>query len=246
MKPSISLQLWSVKEDCERDFLHTLTQVKAYGYDAVEFAGYHGVPAETLRAHLDSIGLGITGSHISFEQLTDRFEETLAFEKTLGNRRIIVPYQTCATMAEWHKYFRQLSRLSGRLAQEGCQLGYHNHAHELTETGQDVLDAMTKEVAGLTLEVDTYWLAYAGVPVVPWLTAHRSVIRELHLKDMLAENRESTELGKGCLPLEDYVAFARENDIRHLVVEQEAFQQLTPMESARMNAKVLKQLVGND
>lgn len=35
----VALQLYSVRDDLEKDFIGTLKQVKALGYDGVEFAG---------------------------------------------------------------------------------------------------------------------------------------------------------------------------------------------------------------
>ena len=42
----IGLQLYSVRDDLEKDFEGTLRKVKALGYDTVEFAGLFGHSAE--------------------------------------------------------------------------------------------------------------------------------------------------------------------------------------------------------
>ena len=38
----VGLQLYSVRDDMEKDFYGTLKKVKEIGYDYVEFAGYFG------------------------------------------------------------------------------------------------------------------------------------------------------------------------------------------------------------
>lgn len=55
----IAVQLYSLRDIIKgsgENLLAILPRVKALGYDGVEFAGYFGVDAETLRAALDSAG----------------------------------------------------------------------------------------------------------------------------------------------------------------------------------------------
>jgi hypothetical protein len=63
------------------------------------------------------------------------------------------------------------------------------------------------------------------------------------MKDKQAVLEESTELGAGVLPLKEYVAYAKELALPWLVVEQEAFQNYSPLEAAQLNVKTLKQLI---
>ena len=49
----VGLQLYSVREDMEKDMEATLKKVKEIGYDYVEFAGYFGHTAEQVREWLD-------------------------------------------------------------------------------------------------------------------------------------------------------------------------------------------------
>ena len=45
-KGKIALQLYSVRDDCAKDFFNTIRQVAAIGYERVEFAGYFGKTAK--------------------------------------------------------------------------------------------------------------------------------------------------------------------------------------------------------
>lgn len=56
----IAVQLYSLRDIIKgsgENLLAILPRVKALGYDGVEFAGYFGVDAATLRAALDSAGV---------------------------------------------------------------------------------------------------------------------------------------------------------------------------------------------
>lgn len=244
MTPKIALQLWSIKEDCEKDFRSALQEVKKAGYAGVEFAGYHGLLASELRELLTTLDLEIAGSHIPYEQLTKNYEATLSFEKTIGNTRIVIPYMTFPDFSGWKKFAQELKVLVAKLQEEGMTLYYHNHAHEFTEVeGVDLLAYLAQEVPGLKLEADVYWVSEAGKDVEAWLEDQKEAIGLLHIKEMQADPKESTEIGKGILPIASYVKKAKTLEIPWLIVEQEAFQALTPLEAIREDYIALAKIV---
>ena len=83
----IAVQLYSVR-DCINsadDFMKALEEVKAMGYEGVEFAGYHGVDAATIRAKLDELGLVPVGTHMGInDYLPENIEKTVEYNKVLG------------------------------------------------------------------------------------------------------------------------------------------------------------------
>ena len=86
-----AVQLYSVRDHMERgeDFLEVIKKVKEIGFDGVEFAGYFGHSAEELKAHCDSLGLEVVGTHIGIENyLPENLDETLRFHKALGCKYI--------------------------------------------------------------------------------------------------------------------------------------------------------------
>lgn len=245
MKPLISLQLWSVQDACQENFEEVLTKVKEYGYDGVEFAGYYGCSAEEIKKTLAELSLKGSGAHISFESLRDDFEKTINFEKEIGNQAVIVPYMGADSLEVWTEKILELKEIAKKVNSEGLVLGYHNHAHEIMDIPDvNILEKMVEMIPDIQLEVDTYWLFYAGVDVLAWLKKYQKNIKWLHLKDILVtgEEKESTEIGQGILPIESYLDWAKNADLEWVVIEQEAFQKLTPMESAAVNVKTLKEL----
>src|SRR5437867_2457201 len=91
-KIPIGLQLYSVRKDCEKDLVGTVTAVAKMGYKGVEFAGYYGRDAKTLRKLLDDVGLKCCGTHLQLETvLGDNLPKTIEFNQTLGNQFLIVP-----------------------------------------------------------------------------------------------------------------------------------------------------------
>src|SRR6266850_7452064 len=91
-KIPFALQLYSVRNECAKDLVGTVTAVAKIGYQAVEFAGYHGRDARTLRQLLDDVGLKCCGTHIGLDTLLgDNLPKTIEFNRTLGNSFLIVP-----------------------------------------------------------------------------------------------------------------------------------------------------------
>ncbi|GAG48180.1 unnamed protein product, partial [marine sediment metagenome] len=89
----IALQLYSVREDCQKDVAGTLKAVAEMGYEGVEFAGYHGSSAEELRKILDDVGLKVVGSHLRLSVLQgDELAKTIEFNKALGNKRLVIAW----------------------------------------------------------------------------------------------------------------------------------------------------------
>ena len=122
-----AVQLYSLRDmvKCGDDFLKILEEVKKLGFEGVEFAGYHGLSAETIKAKLDELGLVPVGCHISVDSFSDEnIEETVAFHKALGVLNV-------GTGGAPHDTVEECERAATLLAKGSAALGvpayYHNH-----------------------------------------------------------------------------------------------------------------------
>ncbi|EIS4902268.1 sugar phosphate isomerase/epimerase [Listeria innocua] len=224
MKAKIALQLWSVKEACDDDFFGTLEKVAEMGYDGVEFAGYYGKSASEIKAKLAELGLEVAGSHISKEALQADLENVILFERELGNKYIICPYADFDSKEGWLEFSVELSNIGKAIRQSGMAFGYHNHAHELEKLdGEIILDNLLENVPEMVAELDTYWIEYAGVGVIPFIEKYRNRVPLIHIKDKATTNKESTIIGEGILDVPGFVKTALNAGTEWLVIEQEAF-----------------------
>ena len=89
------------------------------GYDGVEFAGYYGKTADEINQLLTDTGLGIAGSHVPYEHLREALDETLDFEKAIGNTRVVVPFASFQILEGWEGFANDLNRFSHSFAQSG-------------------------------------------------------------------------------------------------------------------------------
>jgi len=146
-KIPIGLQLYSVRQDCAKDLPAVIEAVAKMGYQGVEFAGYYGRTAEQLRKLLDDHGLVCCGTHTGLGTLTDgNFEKTVEFNKTLGNKYLVVPglpHDKVATRQAVLDTAKLFAELAAKAKPLGMHVGYHAHGGDFKKfDGETVWDLL--------------------------------------------------------------------------------------------------------
>lgn len=220
------LQLYTIKELCSEDFKGALELVAEMGYKGVEFAGFYDMPADELKQVLDSLGLAPCGSHTAIDILKDDFDGVVEYNKKIGNEYIVVPWlgeEYRKTKEDWIATAKMLNDFNKRLKAKGLRLGYHNHAFEFEKfdgvCGYDLLAQNTD--LDIILEMDTYWVEYAGFNLNEYIKKYKDRLELLHIKDM-AEDRTSTEAGNGTMDFTSVIDETKETT-KWFIVEQEHF-----------------------
>lgn len=215
----IAVQLYSVRDHIKNgeDMLKVLEQVKALGYDGVEFAGYFGLDAEVLRAKLDELGLVCVGGHIGLDDfLPVKIEKTYEYQKTLGALNIGVGGAPHRTMVECKLTGKILGKANKELEPKGMKVYYHNHSDEFKPLRNKMLPIdVLKECCWL--QVDTYWSFHAGVDNYKFITENKDKIVFLHVKDGI--DGKPKALGEGNCDIPAVVKAAKDCGIEWLIVE---------------------------
>ena len=115
------IQLYSVRDNTPRDMEGTLRAIAEMGYSFVEFAGFFGHSAETIKGWLDQYGLTVSGTHTGWEALRDDFNGTVAYHKTIGCDTIIVPGADLSTAEKLDAFITFMSDAAARLQKEGIE-----------------------------------------------------------------------------------------------------------------------------
>ncbi|MCD7035836.1 sugar phosphate isomerase/epimerase [Metabacillus sp. GX 13764] len=245
MKP-ISVQLYSLREECEKDFIGTLEKTASLGFDGVEFAGYYGMEPADLRKELDRLNLRASGSHFPLKPLEENFEEYLEAQKVLGSRYLIVAYplDRMDREEEYRELAAKLNKIGERCREEGITLCYHNHDFELQEfnhkTGFDILLEET-EKENLAAEPDIYWMTYADKDPVSWIKTYKGRTPLVHLKDMTNDSeRAFAPLGEGRINLKPVLALEEEAGVEWWIIEQDEAKE-PPLECIKRSLQFLKQ-----
>lgn len=246
---NIGLQLFSIREAAGKDLLGALEKVANMGYGSVQFAGFGENSAEDVKEKLDALNLKVAGAHLPIEALENELDETLKYHETIGNRLLIIPAlppEMRTTEEDYRKTAERMNAIGEKINKDGFVLGYHNHDFEFEvfngKTGLDLLFENT-DPNYVKMELDCFWAAYTDNDPVEIIEKYGKRCVSLHIKDLTTENDQpvSTELGKGTLPLADYMNKGKEVGVEWFVVEQEDFKQ-DPLESAAENVDVIRKL----
>lgn len=246
-KLPIALQMYTVRDDAQRDYAGTLRQVAGIGYAGVELAGRGSLSVRELRDVLDETGLRVCGSHIGLDQLENNLAQTIEENIALGNTRIVVPYLSDDRRrgaAGYRKTAETLNSLGDTLRTQGMTLAYHNHAFEFEplEGGQLGMDILLDNTDPMLVkaEVDTYWVLVGGQDPVAFIQKHAGRIPLLHLKDRDTTDGSFAEVGTGDLPLDALIAAAPEVGAEWLIVEQDVCKR-PPLEAVTISYNNLKE-----
>lgn len=218
------LQLYSVRDAAEKDWIAAVKHVAALGYDAVETAGFFGLTADQVNDTLAQCGLTLSGTHSGLNELLEDFDATVAFHKAIGNHYYIIPGHDLSTRARLDQFIADVNRLQPILRAEGIELCYHNHSHEFApnEDGLIIYDELLARTS-LLLEIDTYWAFNAGLDPVAMMEQLADRLRFIHIKDG-EPGGKGFPLGRGSAPIRAVWEKAKAMNIP-MVVESET---LTP------------------
>src|SRR5258706_289509 len=184
-KIPVGVQLYSVRDLCRKDLPGTLAAVAKLGYKGVEFAGYWGRTAKELRKMLDDNGIVACGTHTPFESvLEDKLKDTIEFNRTIGNKFLIVPSMSAGSKQEWLDKAKLFNDLVDKVKADGMAVGYHAHSHDFKkfdgETAWDIFFGNTRP-AGI-MQLDTSNCADGGADPVAGLKKKPRRGRTTHLK----------------------------------------------------------------
>ncbi len=216
----IAVQVYSVRDHISdtETLLKTLEEIKKIGYDGVEFAGYFGTDAATIRAKLDELGLVAVGGHIGLDDFrADKLEETIEFQHALGVNAVGVggaPHSTMEESVETGDVLGAAEKYA--MEKYGMKVYYHNHCEEFIplENGQLPIDVIGERCS---LEIDTYWSFHAGEDNYALLSRLKDKIVLLHVKDGI--DGKPKALGEGNCDIPTVIKAAKDIGMEWLIVE---------------------------
>lgn len=188
-KAYIGYQVYSAREEAEKDLLGVMRQLKEMGYDGVEFAGFYGHSADEVKAMLEETGLVPISSHRAVPETVEEMMEVVAYHKRIGCKFIAVPYldeEHRPGAAGFGAMIAKIYQFSRLCKEAGIQLLYHNHDFEfVTLSGQYGLDFLYAATPCdvLMTELDCCWVKYAGEDPAAYIRKYTGRAPIVHLKD---------------------------------------------------------------
>ena len=221
----VGLMLYTVREDCDRDFEGTLRAVASLGYEGVELYDLHRHDATLVRRWLDELGLVACGRHAGLDALESHLPELAAECAVLAIDRLVLNWleEPPRSTAEAKQLAGRLAGTARNAAQLGLRFGFHNHDGEVEplDGGSSFLDELLADEE-IFLELDLGWAWYAGVDPIALLDRARGRCPLVHVKDFASrEGREFRPVGDGAVGYERVIPAAVVAGVEWLLVEQD-------------------------
>jgi len=227
-QPPIAVQMYTLRDAGSLD--QQLKIVHDAGVGAVETVGTQNVSAVELKQLLDRYSIKAISSHVQLAELRRDLDGVVAFNRSIGNTVLVVPYldekARPTDAAGWTALGQELGRIATRARAGGMRLAYHNHDFELVDfdgrTGLELLFA----AAGpdLLTELDLAWVARAGHDPAVMLGKFRGRLFAVHAKDNAPKGQADDEggfaaVGQGVLDWNAILPAAADAGVQWYIVE---------------------------
>lgn len=251
--PNFGIQLYSLRDDLPKDPKGILKQVSEMGYKQAE--GYEGpqglfwgMKHTEFKKYMDELGIAFISSHCDIEK---DFEKKAAQAGEIGMKYLIAPWIGPQKTLDDYKKFADTFNKRGEVCKKnGLKFAYHNHGYTFEQKDgqfpQDILMANTDPTL-VDFEMDIYWVVRPGQDPETWLKKYPNRFTLCHVKDRLktaaaTEDDASTDLGTGSIDFKKILKTASENGMQYYIMEQERYDNSTPLKSAKAGAEYLKNL----
>ena len=253
-KIPIGLELYSVRQELQKDDVGTVKAVAKMGYDAVEFFSPYGnwttAKAKDMRKLLDDLGVKCLSTHNSAGSFAaDKIDHAIELNQILGSKLIVMASAgKVVDLAGWKVVAEKLNAGAEKMKGAGIRAGFHNHRVEFMpmegKMPMEVLAAETTKNVVLQLDVGT--CVEAGVDPVAWIKKHPGRIASIHAKDWSKDPAIGFKalLGEGDSQWKKiFEAAEKKGGVECYMVEQEG-SRFSPMETAEKCLAAIKKLRG--
>jgi sugar phosphate isomerase/epimerase len=262
----IGIQLYSVRADMKADPLGTLKALAEMGYQHVEHANYvdrkfYGYTATEFKKILKDLGLSMPSGHTVMgpshwdaakKDFSDSWKYTVEDAAILGQEFVISPWldeSLRKTKDDMLRYMEVFNKSGELCKKSGMRFGYHNHNFEFTQMmgNETVYEIILKNTDPnlVTQQLDFGNLYETKADAMAIIKNNPGRFVSLHVKDEIINSKgsawESTILGKGEQLVKELVAEGlKTGGTKHLIIEQEAYQGIAPLECVKQDLAVMK------
>ncbi len=260
---AIGVQLYSVRDDLQKDFDKTMKAIVNIGYKRLESFGYRdgkffGKTPVEMKKYVADLGASMTGSHTGSDLLAahdtkgwDFWKKNAADTAELGCKWIVqagYPSRSIKSISDVKRLADQFNKCGEIAKANGLKFAFHNHVDEFHELeGQIPYDVMIENTEKdlVTFQMDTAQLVYGGFKCHDYVNRYPGRFANWHLKDANPDGEGSTEFGEGIVDFKSLFAVADKAVLEDYYVEQERYN-MTPLEALKydydflMNASYVK------
>jgi sugar phosphate isomerase/epimerase len=251
VRENFGLQLYTLRDVLPNNPKDVLSQVASFGYQQIEsYEGskgmFWGMSNTEFKKLMDDLGMKIVSSHCDINK---DFDRKAAQAAEIGMAYLICPYLGPQKSADDFKRFAETFNQRGETCKKnGIRFAYHNHDYGFVpvdgQMPQDILMQNTDRDL-VDYEMDIYWVVTAGQDPIAWIDKYPGRFKLSHIKDRkkgapLSDRDASVILGTGSIDFKKILKEAGKKGMDYYIVEQEAYENTTPLAAAKADAEYLK------
>ena len=206
--PSISVQLYSFREEAAKDFEGVLRRLGEVGFVGVEFAGFHDLTPKQYADIVEESGLVTSSAHLT-DLSPDGFNSMLDDLQEIGCDIAVcafIPPERFADLDAIQHSADALNTANDIATARGVSLGYHNHWWEFSTQldGRTAWSALIERLdPTVFVELDIYWATLGGADPRQVIADLGDRLWLLHVKDGPCDAPESpmVAVGSGTLDI---------------------------------------------
>ncbi len=248
----VGIELYSVRDQMDKDLFTTVRTIAKMGYEVVEFYGpYYGWTPEyarQVRQLIDDLGLRCHSTHNGSNVFTpESLPKAIELNQILGSKYVIMASAGRVSGADgWKGVADRLTMAAEKLAPLKMKTGFHNHKSEFVTTDgmmpMQIIAANTP--SSVTLQLDVGTCVEAGKDPVAWIKANKGRITSMHCKEWGSRMGYQALLGEGDAPWKEIFAAAEAvGGIEFYLIEQEG-SRFTSIETAEKCLATYRQMRG--
>ena len=226
----IGLQIYTLRDQARGDLLATIRKVAEAGYEGIEFDQglRERIGSAELKTHMQQVDIRVIGLTLTLPELGAPLDPMIEYALQTEAEWLVIPWITPDLWVSTdgiETVGQMLNKAGERIAKFGLRFTYHTHGYEFRmlqgrmaiEYLFEILDPKFVE-----LQVDTFWVASAGVDCAAFIETYLDWIGSFHIKDAYSfKPAVDTEVGRGNLDLQEVVNLGVQGDVEWFIVEQE-------------------------
>lgn len=225
-------QVWTIREDLQKDFPGTLKKIASMGYKTVEMCsppGYGwkkltGISPGEMKKIINDAGLEFESTHYTADEFRNNLDERIDFAARSGQKQMILSsfgLSRKATLDDWKKAADDLNSYAERSRRSGIQMGFHNHHGEFQELEgkliYDVLmDILDPDLVKMQFQVAVINIGYKAAD---YFRKYPGRFISAHLADYSPEKKKDVALGRGIVDWKEFFGAAKTGGLKNIFVE---------------------------
>lgn len=246
------IQLYTLRDDIVKDPKGIIKRVSELGFDQIEgFEGKQGLwwdmAPKDFKSYISDLGLEMVSSHCN---IREDFDKKAAEAAEVGLDYLICPFiGPQKSVDDWKKVTDLFNECGETCKKNGIRFAYHNHAYSFVPFSGMIPQEFIMENTDPDLvdhEMDIYWVVTGGADPIAYLDKYPNRFRLCHVKDRMKnagdERQASCDLGTGIIDYPSILKRASERGMKYFILEQERYDNSTPLKSVEVGAKYLNEL----